>query len=78
MTRDSAANWLNQRWGKRRMVVSSDYVEHFVLIEIQTTGWMKIAPLEQGDIFFHLHRYGAQGQSDPLRGEWRLDGLFYR
>ncbi len=69
ITRAEASTWLKARWGKQRGVTAHDDVEHFVMLEITTQGWANVAPLEQGRIIFHLHRYNAQGQEDALNGQ---------
>ncbi len=78
VTRTEASAWLQARWGKQRSVSAHDYVEHFVMLEITTQGWVNLAPLEQGRINFHLHRYNAQGQGDALNGQWRIDAILYQ
>ena len=76
--RDAAIDWLTTRWGSARSVVSSGYIEHFVLLEIETAGWEPIAPVQSGVMIFHLHRYDEAGQADPLGGNWRIDAILYR
>lgn len=78
VTRAEASAWLQARWGKQRSVTAHDYVEHFEMIEITTLGWTNLAPLGQGWINFHLHRYNAQGQGDALNGQWRIDAILYQ
>src|SRR5215212_7764755 len=78
--RDAAGQWLAARWGPAdtsRSVVGWQYVEHFVLLEVQTTGWVAVAPGQTDTITFHLHRYNAEGRGDPLTGKWRIDAIFY-
>jgi hypothetical protein len=76
--RDNAIAWLKARWGNQREVVSNEYIEHFALLEITTQGWAKVAPLDNGRIIFHLHRYDAQGRGDALDGQWRIDAILYQ
>jgi hypothetical protein len=79
--RNVAWQWLAARWGPigtSRLVIGTDYIEHFILLEVQTTGWAKIAPLQIGNITFHLHRYNTEGRGDPLAGDWRIDAIFYQ
>jgi hypothetical protein len=76
--RDDAIAWLTTRWGQQRAVESNEYIEHFVLLEITTQGWAKVAPLDNGRIIFHLHRYDAQGRGDALNGQWRIDAILYQ
>ncbi len=78
VTRAEASTWLQARWGKQRSIVSHDYVEHFEMLEITSQGWANLAPLEQGRIIFHLHRYNARGQGDTLNGQWRIDAILYQ
>ncbi|MGB8647453.1 MAG: hypothetical protein WCF84_19615 [Anaerolineae bacterium] len=78
ISRADAIKWLNAHWGANRQVASSDYVEHTVMVEIDTTGWARAAPLQNGSIVFHLHRYDAQGESDGLGGDWRIDTIIYQ
>ena len=78
VTRAAASAWLKARWGAQRSIASHDYIEHFVMLEITTQGWANLAPLEQGRINFHLHRYNAQGQGDALNGQWRIDAILYQ
>ncbi len=80
IARDPAWQWLAARWGladTSRRVVETHYVEHFDLVEVQTTGWAAVTPLQHGTITFHLHRYNAAGRGDPLTGKWRIDAIFY-
>jgi len=78
VTRAEASTWLQSRWGKQRRVATHDYVEHFVMLEITSQGWVNLAPLEQGRISFHMHRYNGQGQEDALNGQWRIDAILYQ
>ena len=78
VTRAEASAWLQARWGKQRSVEAHDYVEHFELLEITSQGWVNLAPLEQGRIRFHLHRYTAQEQGDALSGQWRIDAILFQ
>jgi len=78
LSRTAVVQWLNARWGASRQVVSSRYVEHFVLLEVGTSGWAKVAPLERGEITLHLHRFAADGRADPLRCSWRIDTILYQ
>ena len=75
---EDAIAWLTARWGKQRSVTAREYVEHFVMLEITTQGWANVAPLEQGRIIFHLHRYNAHEQEDALNGQWRIDAILYQ
>ncbi len=77
ISRDDAVKWLDARWGASRQVISSDYVEHTVMLEIDTSGWARVAPMQNGRISFRLHRYNAQGQEDGLAGDWRIDTIIY-
>ena len=70
--RAAAIAWLNDLWGNHRSIVSYDYVEHFVMLEVDTHGWLIIAPLQTDRLMFHLHRYDANGQGDALNGAWRM------
>lgn len=76
--RDAALAWLNTRWGATREIVSTQYIEHFMLLEIRTTGWLNLPPLTGGIVLFHLHRFNLDGQADPLRGSWRIDSILYQ
>ncbi len=78
VAREEAVQWLNARWGRQRLVVSTDYVEHVVLLEVKTSGWVRLAPVQSGVIVFNLHRYSGQAQADPLRGSWRIDAILYQ
>ncbi len=78
LSREDAIKWLNTRWGANRQVIASDFVEHTVMLEIDTSGWARVAPLQTGNVIFHLHRYNAQGQSDGLLGDWRIDTIIYQ
>lgn len=78
ISRGDAVSWLETRWGKKRTVVSSDYVEHFVLLEIETTGWPRVDPMQDGSIDLHLHRFNAQGEEEPVQGVWRIDAIIYQ
>ncbi len=77
LSRGEVAKWLDARWGQKRAVVSTDYVQHVVLLEVKTSGWIPLAPLQSGVIAFNLHRYNPQGQTDPLQGAWRIDTILY-
>lgn len=76
--RETALKWLNQRWGAQLSIVSNNYVEHFVMIEIVTQGWSAITPMQTDRLTFHLHRYNAQGLGDALNGLWRIDAILYQ
>jgi hypothetical protein len=69
--------WLNAHWGGRHTVVSKQFVEHFVGIKLVTDGWARIAPVQNGVVELHLHRFNAQGQGDALGGRWRVDTILY-
>jgi hypothetical protein len=77
LSHDVALGWLAQRWGSRHTVAEKQFIEHFVSIELVTDGWARIAPVQQGVIELHLHRYNAQGQGDALGGRWRVDTILY-
>ncbi|HET7375783.1 MAG TPA: hypothetical protein VFK30_03685, partial [Anaerolineae bacterium] len=76
--RETAHKWLNQRWTAQLSIVSNNYVEHFVMIEIVTQGWSAITPMRTDRLTFHLHRYNAQGLGDSLNGLWRIDAILYQ
>jgi hypothetical protein len=78
ITRKAALDWLNSHWGANRRVISHEYTNHFVLLEITTGDWAALAPIEAGNLVFHLHRYNAQGQADPIHGSWRVDAILYQ
>ena len=77
VTQAAALGWLNAHWGGNHTVLEKQFVEHFVSIELVTDGWTKIAPIENGVVELHLHRYNAQGLGDPLGGRWRMDTILY-
>lgn len=78
ISRSEALAWLGERWGSTRTVVSDDYVEHFVLLEIETAGWSALPPVQGGTVLFHMHRYNTQGEEDPVQGAWRIDAIIYQ
>ncbi len=73
-----AIAWLNERWGSHRSIESNNYVEHFVMLEVDTQGWSIIAPMQIDRLVFHLHRYDANGRGDALNGAWRIDTILYQ
>lgn len=77
ISRNDALKWLAARWGKKRTLDSLEYVEHYIALDIQTSGWSPEPPVRTGVIVFHLHRFNADGLPDPLQGGWRIDGLTY-
>lgn len=78
ISQDDALKWLNVHWGTTPRLVSAHYVEHFVKLELTTSGWKKVTPLEQGVIVFHLHRFAANGEPDAINGAWRIDTILYQ
>ena len=76
--RETVLKWLNRRWAAQLSIVSNNYVEHFVMIEIVTQGWSAVAPMQTDRLTFHLHRYNAQGLGDALNGLWRIDAILYQ
>jgi len=77
LTHEAALSWLAARWRSRHTVVDKQFVGHFVSIELVTDGWARIAPVQNGVIELHLHRYNAQGQGNALGGRWRVDTILY-
>lgn len=78
VSRSEALAWLGERWGSELTLVSNDYVEHFVLLEIETAGWAALPPVQNGTVLFHFHRYNAKGEEDPVQGSWRIDAIIYQ
>ncbi len=76
--RADAARWLSQHWGTKRTLVKTQYVDHFVLLIVDTKDWAADTPLKKGTITFQLHRYNTQGQGDPLQGFWEIDTIIYQ
>jgi len=87
LDRDAAFHWLAARWlaGAVREVTTTDYVEHFVLLEVKTTGWARVDGATSEAVTFNLHRYDVDGQGDaldgswpPAAGGWRIDAIFFQ
>ncbi len=78
IARTDAMAWLNERWGNHRAMVSTDYIEHFEMIEVTTSGWSIVAPMLTDRLVFHLHRYEDSGRGDALNGAWRIDAILYQ
>jgi hypothetical protein len=74
---ESALTWLNVHRGGPHRVVEKQYVEHDVAIELVTDEWAKIAPIQNGIVELHLHRFNAQGSGEPLDGHWRIDTILF-
>src|SRR5438067_4958374 len=69
MDRDLALNWLKDRAGPGPKLISSDVVEHFGLLEVQTGPWEPKAPVKDGQVVFNLHRFNERGDQDPIHGD---------
>ena len=78
MDRDVALAWLQDRIGSGPSVTSTNLVEHFGLLEVETRPWEPKPPAAGGTIVFNLHRFNAQGDQDPFGGEWKIDVLIPR
>lgn len=78
ISREDALKWLNTHWAPTQRLVSTDYVEHYVEIEMRTSGWKKVIPLQQGAIVFHFHRFDAHGEPDGINGTWWIDTILYQ
>lgn len=44
-----------------------------VLLQVETEGWQTSDIHPRGRMTFNLHPFDAQGQQDPLSGEWKID-----
>jgi len=78
LSTDTAWQWLSSRWGNgNRLINTYDYVEHFVLLEVTISGWTSVNADDAESLVLNLHRYQAQGKSDPLNGAWRIDAILY-
>ncbi len=75
--RDDGVKWLTAHWG-HITISSHNYVRDSALLEITTSGWAKVAPVAQGIVLFHLHRYNSGGQEDDIQGSWRIDTILYQ
>ena len=80
LNRDVAWQWLAARWqaNKVREVTEMDYVEHFVLLEVKTSGWARIADARSETLTFNLHRYDDNSKGDALNGHWQIDAIFFQ
>jgi hypothetical protein len=73
LSRAESAAWLRDHAGPNIAVSSVDPSRQTMLIEVQSEGWPRRDPVEQGRLTFSLRRYAANGRLDEDRGEWRID-----
>ena len=80
LSREAAFQWLAARWGTgmAHEVTTTNYVEHFVLLEVNISGWVRIGDVTSEVITFNLHRYDDNGKGDALGGRWRIDAIFFQ
>jgi hypothetical protein len=73
LDRASAAQWLRDHAGPGVKVTRVDPNTQTVLLEVQTDGWPKKDPLQEGRVTFNMRRYAANGRQDEDNGDWKID-----
>ncbi len=78
LDRQAGLQWIKQHWAATITLSSAEFVRDSALLEVGSSGWAKVKPLEQGDLILHLHRYNANGHPDDIEGSWKIDSLLYK
>ncbi|MDQ3811113.1 MAG: hypothetical protein M3336_12570 [Chloroflexota bacterium] len=73
LDRAAAARWLRDHAADGITVTRVDSNVQTVLLEVQTEGWPKKDPIEQGRVTFNLRRYDPNGRPDEDQGDWKVD-----
>jgi hypothetical protein len=71
---DEAAKWMREHAGPGLKVTEVDRGTQEVTLQVQTDGWPKKDPVQDGQVNFALRRYDANGRQDQSGGgEWKID-----
>ncbi|MGE5139502.1 MAG: hypothetical protein ACM3JD_08585, partial [Rudaea sp.] len=76
--RDETSGWLKEHWRGKPVYAGENYVRDSGLLVLTTTGWAAGAPILEGTVLFHLHRYDAEGAMNDAGGTWKIDTILYR
>ena len=74
MNGDEAATWLRDHAGPGIKVTQVDRGTQEIMLQVQTQGWPNKDPIQQGQVYFSLRRYDANGrQNQSGGGDWKID-----
>src|SRR4051812_12327225 len=73
LDRAEAAAWLRDHAAPGISVERVDANTQTLMIEVQTAGWPKKDPVEEGRVAFSMRRYAANGRPDEDNGDWKVD-----
>jgi hypothetical protein len=74
LSSDEAASWMRDRASPGIKIVQVDRGTQEATLRVQTDGWQKKDPIQQGQVNFALRRYDANGRQDQSGGgEWKID-----
>ena len=74
MDNAQTASWLRDHAGPSMRVTQFERSSQEAMLQVQTDGWPKVDPIEQGRVTFGLRRYDANGRPDQSGGgEWKID-----